>query len=85
MNNEDEEVENDFFTRDFANITLESDHLESDDEPPPGFQVKIDPIDDYNINFNNDEDDLMGDVSGRHKLNAYITKFIGYCQRGSKS
>ena len=40
MNNEDEEVENDFFTRDFANITLESDHLESDDEPHQDIKSK---------------------------------------------
>ena len=63
MNNE-ENSEEEIFTRDFENMNIQSDHLESDNEPPPGFQVEIDPIDDYDINFNNEEDDLMGDVSG---------------------
>jgi len=64
MNIENVDEEEEFFTRDFENLNLEHEHLESDDEPPLGFEVEIDPIDDYDMNFNDDEDDLMGDVSG---------------------
>ena len=40
MNNEDKEEKEEFLNCDYENINLESDHLESDDEPHQDIKSK---------------------------------------------